>query len=457
MLRAEWVEKRKSFKNRSQMHLARKGIITEEMRYVAKREGLHPEFVRHEVAIGRMIIPANINHLHLEPMCIGMNSRVKVNANIGNSGLASNIPTEVEKARVAIQYGADTIMDLSTGEAIPETREAIIKESTVPVGTVPIYEAWKIAKGNVKELTVDLILDVIEEQARQGVSYMTIHAGILKEHLPYVQHRVMGIVSRGGAILAQWMSEHGKQNPLYEHFDAICEIFKKYDVSFSLGDALRPGCIEDATDEAQLAELKTLAELTEKAWRHDVQVMIEGPGHVPLHQVEFNMKIQQLWCREAPFYILGPLVLDVAPGYDHIGSAIGAAVAGSVGASMLCYITPKEHLGLPNVEDVKQGVIAYKIAAHAADIAKHWPGARDWDLAMSQARYAFDWNRQFELAMDPQTARAYHDETLPQEGYKTAKFCSMCGPEFCSYKISQKVQENMDPAEAIEQGSWISP
>ena len=457
MLRAEWVEKRKSFKNRSQMHLARKGIITEEMRYVAKREGLHPEFVRHEVAIGRMIIPANINHLHLEPMCIGMNSRVKVNANIGNSGLASDIPTEVEKARVAIQYGADTIMDLSTGEAIPETREAIIKESTVPVGTVPIYEAWKIAKGNVKELTVDLILDVIEEQARQGVSYMTIHAGILKEHLPYVQHRVMGIVSRGGAILAQWMSEHGKQNPLYEHFDAICEIFKKYDVSFSLGDALRPGCIEDATDEAQLAELKTLAELTEKAWRHDVQVMIEGPGHVPLHQVEFNMKIQQLWCREAPFYILGPLVLDVAPGYDHIGSAIGAAVAGSVGASMLCYITPKEHLGLPNVEDVKQGVIAYKIAAHAADIAKHWPGARDWDLAMSQARYAFDWNRQFELAMDPQTARAYHDETLPQEGYKTAKFCSMCGPEFCSYKISQKVQENMDPAEAIEQGSWISP
>ncbi len=457
MLRAEWVERRKNFRNRSQMHLARQGIVTEEMKYVAKREGLHPEFVRHEVAIGRMIIPANINHLHLEPMCIGMNSRVKVNANIGNSGLASDIPTEIQKARVAIQYGADTIMDLSTGDAIPETREAIIRESKVPVGTVPIYEAWKLAKGDIKNLTVDLILDVIEEQARQGVSYMTIHAGILREHLPYVQHRVMGIVSRGGAILAQWMTEHGKQNPLYEHFDAICEIFKRYDVSFSLGDALRPGCIEDATDDAQLAELKTLAELTERAWRHDVQVMIEGPGHVPLHQVEFNMRIQQLWCREAPFYILGPLVLDVAPGYDHIGSAIGGAVAGSVGASMLCYITPKEHLGLPDVEDVKQGVIAYKIAAHSADIAKHWPGARDWDLEMSRARYAFDWNRQFELSMDPETARAYHDETLPQDGYKTAKFCSMCGPEFCSYKISQKVQGKVDPAELIEEGNWVSP
>ncbi len=457
MLRAEWVERRKRFKNKSQMHLARQGIVTEEMEYVAKREGLHPEFVRREVALGRMIIPANVNHLHLEPMCIGMNSRVKVNANIGNSGLASDIPTEVEKAKVAISYGADTIMDLSTGEAIQETRKAIVEVSSVPVGTVPLYEAWKVAKGDIKQLTVDLILDVIEEQARQGISFMTIHAGILREHLSLVQHRVMGIVSRGGAILAQWMIEHDRQNPLYENFDRICEIFKKYDVSFSLGDALRPGCIEDATDDAQLAELKVLGELTERAWRHDVQVMVEGPGHVPLNQVEFNMRIQQLWCREAPFYILGPLVLDVAPGYDHIGSAIGGALAGSVGASMLCYITPKEHLGLPNVEDVKQGVIAYRIAAHAADVARHWPGARDWDLEMSKARYSFDWARQFELAMDPETARAYHDETLPQEGYKTAKFCSMCGPEFCSYRISQKVQEKAEPAELIAEGRWISP
>jgi phosphomethylpyrimidine synthase len=427
MLRAEWIEGRKKFKNKSQMHLARQGIITEEMRYVAKREGLHPEFVRQEVARGRMIIPANINHLHLEPMCIGINSRVKVNANIGNSGLASDIPTELEKLRVAIKYGADTVMDLSTGDAIRETREAIIRESTVPVGTVPIYEAFKRAKGQVKNMTVDLILDVIEEQAQQGVSYMTIHAGILREFLPMVQHRVMGIVSRGGAIIAQWMVEHGKQNPLYEHFDEICEIFKKYDVG----------------------------ELTERAWRHDVQVMVEGPGHVPLDQIEFNMKIQQKLCHEAPFYVLGPLVIDVAPGYDHIASAIGAALAGYYGAAMLCYVTPKEHLGLPNVEDVKQGVIAYKIAAHAADVAKRFPGARDWDLEMSKARFAFDWNRQFELAIDPETARAYHDETLPQEGYKTAKFCSMCGPEFCAYKISQHVSDKME--ELLQQENWMAP
>ena len=436
--RRPWIEGRKRFRNKTQMHLARQGIITEEMKYVAQREGLHPEFVRREVAMGRMIIPANINHTHLEPMAIGRNAKVKVNANIGNSSLASDIPTEVEKAKVAIKYGADTLMDLSTGEAIEETRKAILEVSTVPVGTVPIYEALKVA-GSIKNMTEDLILDVIEEQARQGVSYMTIHAGILREHLPLINHRVMGIVSRGGSIMAQWMVEHGKENPLYTNFDKICEIFKKYDVSFSLGDALRPGCIEDATDDAQLAELKVLGELTERAWRHDVQVMVEGPGHVPLNEVEFNMKIQQQWCHEAPFYVLGPLVLDVAPGYDHIGSAIGGALAGWKGASMLCYITPKEHLGLPDVEDVKQGVIAYKIAAHAADIAKNWPGARDWDLEMSKARFNFEWERQFELALDPETARAYHDEAHGGEGFKSAKFCSMCGAQFCAYRISQDV------------------
>ncbi len=454
MLRSEWVEKRSNLNNRSQMYLAIEGVITEEMHYVAKREGLHPEFVRQEVARGRMIIPANVNHLHLEPMCIGINSRVKVNANLGNSGLASDIPTEVEKVKVAIKYGADTVMDLSTGDAIRETREAIIKESTVPVGTVPIYEAFKIVKGNIKEMTVSLILDVIEEQARQGVSFMTVHSGVLREFIPMVQHRVMGIVSRGGAIMAQWMLEHGKQNPLYENFDKICEVFKKYDVSFSLGDGLRPGAIADASDNAQLSELKVLGELTEWAWKHNVQVMVEGPGHVPLDQIEFNMKLQQKLCHEAPFYVLGPLVTDVAAGYDHIASAIGAAVAGMHGAAMLCYVTPKEHLGLPNLEDVKQGLIAYKIAAHAADIAKNWPGAKNWDLEMSKARFAFDWKRQFELAIDPETARSYHDETLPQEGYKSAKFCSMCGPEFCAYKISQNVSEK---AEVLLEERWIAP
>lgn len=456
MLRAPWVEERQGLKNKSQMHLARKGIITKEMEYVAKRERLHPEFVRQEVARGRMIIPANINHLHLEPMCIGINSKVKVNANLGNSGLASDIPSELEKVRVAIKYGADTIMDLSTGDAIVETRQAVIAASTVPVGTVPIYEALRRAKGQVKNMTEELILEVIREQAKQGVSYMTIHAGVLREFLPLVQHRVMGIVSRGGAIMAQWMVEHGKQNPLYTHFDEICEIFKEYDVSFSLGDGLRPGAIADASDEAQLAELKVLGELTKRAWEHDVQVMVEGPGHVPMDQIEFNMKIQQKICSEAPFYVLGPLVIDVAPGYDHIASAIGAAMAGWYGASMLCYVTPKEHLGLPNAEDVKAGVIAYKIAAHAADVAKNWPGAREWDLEMSKARFAFDWKRQFELALDPETAQAYHDETLPQEGYKTAKFCSMCGPEFCAYKISQNVSSKMEELIASDK-NWLSP
>ncbi len=454
MNRASYTESRWKDQNRTQMYYARQGIITPEMEYVAKREGLIPEFVRQEVARGRMIIPANINHLNLEPMCIGIHSRVKVNANIGNSGLASDIEKEVEKLKVSIKYGADTVMDLSTGDAIKETRQAIIKNSPVPIGTVPVYEAYKRAGNKVENMTEDLILEVIEEQAKEGVSYMTIHAGVLKEFLPLVQHRVMGIVSRGGALMAQWMIYHGKQNPLYTNFDKICEIFKKYDVSFSLGDGLRPGAIADASDDAQLSELKVLGELTKKAWEHDVQVMIEGPGHVPLDQIEMNMEIEKEICHEAPFYVLGPLVIDVAPGYDHIASAIGAAIAGWKGASMLCYVTPKEHLGLPNLEDVKQGLIAYKIAAHAADVAKHFPGARDWDLEMSKARYAFDWNRQFELAIDPETARAYHDETLPQEGYKHAKFCSMCGPEFCSYKISQKVQASF---EELSDKAWIAP
>jgi phosphomethylpyrimidine synthase len=453
-MREDW-SLRSNWTNKTQMHLARQGIISEEMRYVAKVEGLHPEFVRQEVARGRMIIPANINHRHLRPMCIGINSKVKVNANIGNSKLASDIPQEIEKAKISIKYGADTIMDLSTGEAIKETREAIINAVDVPVGTVPIYEAFKIAKNRIKDITEDLILGVIEEQARQGVSYMTIHAGVLKEFIPLTTHRVMGIVSRGGALMSQWMLEHGKQNPLYTNFDKICEIFKKYDVSFSLGDGLRPGAIADASDEAQLSELMVLGELTKKAWEHDVQVMVEGPGHVPMNQIEFNMKIQQKYCHEAPFYVLGPLVIDVAPGYDHIASAIGAAMAGWYGAAMLCYVTPKEHLGLPNLEDVKQGLIAYKIAAHAADVAKGLPGAREWDLEMSKARYAFDWNRQFELAIDPETARAYHDETLPQEGYKTAKFCSMCGPEFCSYRISQNVKTDFE--EQLAEGTWQTP
>lgn len=436
----KYVVPRSATYGKTQMDYAREGIITPEIEYVAKRENLPVELIRDEVARGRMIIPANINHYRLEPMAIGIAAKCKVNANIGNSAITSDIEGELEKLRVALKYGADTVMDLSTGGNIDEIREAIIANSPVPVGTVPIYQALQEVR-SIEKLTEQDILDMIEHQAQQGVDYMTIHSGVLREFLPLVNHRLMGIVSRGGSIMAEWMTVHGKQNPLYTNFDKICEIFKKYDVSFSLGDGLRPGCINDASDEAQFAELKVLGELTKKAWEHGVQVMIEGPGHVPMDQIEMNIKKEMELCYEAPFYVLGPLVTDIAPGYDHIASAIGAAMAGWYGASMLCYVTPKEHLGLPNAEDVKQGLIAYKIAAHAADLARHRPGAKEWDDAMSKARYEFDWEKQFELAIDPETARKYHDETLPQEGYKSAKFCSMCGPSFCAYRISQGVQE----------------
>jgi phosphomethylpyrimidine synthase len=438
-MRTEWVAKRKDDPIRTQMHYARKGIITEEMHYVAKREGLPPELIRSEVARGRMIIPANIHHTNLEPMAIGVASKCKINANIGNSAVTSNIAEELEKLRYAVKYGADTVMDLSTGGDIPAIRKAIISASPVPVGTVPIYEALSRVR-RVEDLSKQVMLEVIEEQAEQGVDYMTIHAGVLVQYIPLTSRRITGIVSRGGSILAEWMVKNHKQNMLYECFEEICKIFQKHDVSFSLGDGLRPGCIADASDEAQFAELKTLGELTQKAWEYDVQVMIEGPGHIPMDQIEMQVLKEKELCYEAPFYTLGPLVTDIAPGYDHITSAIGAAMIGWYGASMLCYVTPKEHLGLPNREDVKAGIIAYKIAAHAADIARRRPGARDRDDELSRARYAFDWSRQFELSLDPETARAMHDETLPEEGFKEAHFCSMCGPKFCSMNISAKVE-----------------
>lgn len=444
-MRSEWVARRRGQANVTQMHFARQGVITEEMEYVAQRENLPPELIRSEVARGRMIIPANINHTNLEPMCIGIASRCKVNANIGASPTSSGLAEELEKLKLAIKYGADTVMDLSTGGGdLDEIRTAIIQASPVPIGTVPVYQALESVHGNVEKLSAEDILHIIEKQAQQGVDYMTIHAGILIEYLPLVRHRLTGIVSRGGGILARWMLAHHKQNPLYTHFRDIIEIFKKYDVSFSLGDSLRPGCLHDASDEAQLAELKTLGQLTRMAWEHDVQVMVEGPGHVPMDQIEFNVRKQMEECDEAPFYVLGPLVTDIAAGYDHISSAIGAALAGWYGAAMLCYVTPKEHLGLPNAEDVRNGLIAYKIAAHAADIARHRPGARDRDDEMSRARYNFDWNRQFELSLDPERAREYHDETLPADIYKTAEFCSMCGPKFCP------MQTKMD-AEALSE------
>jgi phosphomethylpyrimidine synthase len=416
----------------TQLFHARAGTITPEMETVAKREQLTPELVRDEVARGRLIIPANVNHLgkRLEAMGIGTVAKVKVNANIGSSPGQSGIEGEVEKLHTSVRWGADTAMDLSTGRDIDDTRQAIIDVSTIPIGTVPIYQAIQKVD-RIEDLSIDVLLEEIEHQAQQGVDYMTVHAGIRLEHLPHVAHRTTGIVSRGGGILAAWMVAHRAENPLYEHFDAVCEVAARYDVSLSLGDSLRPGCLADASDAAQFAELKTLGELTERAWEYDVQVMVEGPGHVPMDQLEDNVRKQQEWCHEAPFYTLGPLVIDVAPGYDHITSAIGAAMVGWYGASMLCYVTPKEHLGLPNAEDVKQGLIAYKIAAHAADVARHRPGARDWDDELSRARFAFDWNRQFELALDPETARAYHDETLPHDYYKTAEFCTMCGPKYC--------------------------
>ena len=399
-MRTEWVRQRLHDPVRTQMRYARRGLITEEMRYVARRENLAPELVRDEVARGRMIIPANIRHTNLEPMCIGVASLCKINSNIGNSAVTSDVEGELEKLRYSVKYGADTVMDLSTGGDIANIRRHIIAASPVPIGTVPIYEALTRVR-RVADLTPQLMLEVIEEQAEQGVDYMTIHAGVLIQYVPLAVKRITGIVSRGGSILAEWMVKNHKQNMLYEHFGEICRIFQKYDVSFSLGDGLRPGSIADASDEAQFAELETLGELTRKAWEYDVQVMIEGPGHIPMDQIEMQVVKERQICHEAPFYTLGPLVTDIAPGYDHITSAIGAAMIGWHGASMLCYVTPKEHLGLPNKEDVKAGLIAYKIAAHAADVARHRPGARDRDDALSRARYQFDWNRQFELSLDP--------------------------------------------------------
>lgn len=430
-----------SGRNVTQMHYARKGLITPEMKYIAVRERCSAEYVRDEVACGRAIIPANINHTESEPMIIGRNFLVKINANIGNSAVSSSIAEEVEKMTWAIRWGGDTVMDLSTGQNIHETREWIIRNSPVPIGTVPIYQALEKVDGKAEELTWELYRDTLIEQAEQGVDYFTIHAGVLLRYVPLTAKRLTGIVSRGGSIMAKWCLAHHKENFLYTHFEDICEIMKCYDVSFSLGDGLRPGSIADANDEAQFGELETLGELTKIAWKHDVQTMIEGPGHVPMHQIRENMDKQLKICQEAPFYTLGPLTTDIAPGYDHITSGIGAAMIGWFGTAMLCYVTPKEHLGLPNKQDVKDGIIAYKIAAHAADLAKGHPGAQDWDNALSKARFEFRWRDQFNLSLDPQTAEKYHDETLPAEGAKTAHFCSMCGPNFCSMKITQDVRD----------------
>ena len=427
--------------NVSQMHYARRGDVTPEMEFVALREGLDPTFVRDEIARGRAIIPANVNHPEIEPMIIGRNFLVKINANIGNSAITSSIEEEVEKMTWATKWGADTVMDLSTGKNIHETREWILRNSPVPIGTVPIYQALEKVNGKAEELTWELYRDTLVEQAEQGVDYFTIHAGVLLRYVPLTASRVTGIVSRGGSIMAKWCLSHHKENFLYTHFEEICELMKEYDVSFSLGDGLRPGCTADANDAAQFGELETLGELTKIAWKHDVQVMIEGPGHVPMHLIKENMDKQLEICHEAPFYTLGPLVTDIAPGYDHITSAIGAAMIGWFGTAMLCYVTPKEHLGLPNKKDVKDGVITYKIAAHAADLAKGHPTARHWDDVLSKARFEFRWEDQFDLALDPETAREFHDETLPAPGAKVAHFCSMCGPHFCSMKITQEVRE----------------
>ncbi len=431
----------KSGANVTQMHYARKGMITPEMEYIAVRENCAPEFVRDEVARGRAIIPANINHPESEPMIIGRNFLVKINANIGNSAISSSIAEEVEKMTWSIRWGGDTVMDLSTGKNIHETREWILRNSPVPIGTVPIYQALEKVNGKAEDLTWEIYRDTLIEQAEQGVDYFTVHAGVLLRYIPLTAKRTTGIVSRGGSIMAKWCLAHHKVSFLYTHFEEICEIMKQYDVSFSLGDGLRPGSIADANDEAQFGELETLGELTKIAWKHDVQVMIEGPGHVPMHQIKENMEKQLTICHEAPFYTLGPLTTDVAPGYDHITSAIGAAMIGWFGTAMLCYVTPKEHLGLPNKKDVKDGIIAYKIAAHAADLAKGHPGVNLWDNALSKARFEFRWKDQFHLSLDPETAQEFHDETLPSEGAKVAHFCSMCGPHFCSMKITQDVRE----------------
>ena len=442
-LRQPWIEKRQARgdTNFSQMHYARRGELTEEMRYVALREGVTTDFVRDEVARGRAIIPANIKHPEAEPMIIGRNFLVKINANIGNSAVSSSIGEEVDKLRWSVRWGADTVMDLSTGKDIHETREWIVRNSPVPIGTVPIYQALEKVKGKAEDLNIEIFLETLREQAEQGVDYFTIHAGVLLRYVPLTAKRVTGIVSRGGSIMAKWCLSHHQENFLYTHFEEICALMKEYDVSFSLGDGLRPGCIADANDEAQFAELETLGELTQIAWKHDVQVMIEGPGHVPIHKIKENVDRQLAVCHEAPFYTLGPLVTDIAPGYDHITSAIGAAMIGWYGTAMLCYVTPKEHLGLPDRKDVKDGVIAYKIAAHAADLAKGHPGAQLRDDALSRARFEFRWEDQFNLSLDPETAREFHDETLPAPAAKGAHFCSMCGPHFCSMKITQDVRD----------------
>ena len=482
------VRRARSGTNVTQMHYARRGIITPEMEFIALRENqrrecvadlannelldrqhsgqsfgaviqewITPEFVRDEVARGRAIIPANINHPETEPMIIGRNFLVKINANIGNSALGSSIQDEVEKMTWAIRWGGDTVMDLSTGKNIHETREWIIRNSPVPIGTVPIYQALEKVDGKAEELTWEIFRDTLIEQAEQGVDYFTIHAGVRLPFIPMTAKRMTGIVSRGGSIMAKWCLAHHQESFLYTHFEDICEIMKAYDVSFSLGDGLRPGSIYDANDEAQFSELKTLGELTEIAWKHDVQVMIEGPGHVPMHLIRENMDLQLKYCHEAPFYTLGPLTTDIAPGYDHITSAIGAAMIGWYGTAMLCYVTPKEHLGLPDKDDVKDGIIAYKIAAHAADLAKGHPGAQVRDNALSKARFEFRWNDQFNLSLDPDKAREFHDETLPQEGAKLAHFCSMCGPNFCSMKITQDVrdyaaQQGISETEVLQEG-----
>ena len=425
----------------TQMRYAREGIVTPEMEFIGIREGIDPEYVRQEIARGRAIIPSNINHPESEPMIIGRNFLVKVNANIGNSAITSSIEEEVEKMLWATKWGADTVMDLSTGRDIHTTREWILRNSPVPIGTVPIYQALEKVGDDPSELTWELYRDTLIEQAEQGVDYFTIHAGVLLRYVPMTANRITGIVSRGGSIMAGWCLAHHEENFLYTHFEEICEIMRTYDISFSLGDGLRPGCIADANDEAQFSELKTLGELTKFAWEHDVQVMIEGPGHVPMHKIKENMDLQLEVCHEAPFYTLGPLVTDIAPAYDHITSGIGAAMIGMYGTAMLCYVTPKEHLGLPHREDVKTGVITYKIAAHAADVAKGHPMAQQWDDALSKARFEFRWDDQFNLALDPDTARDYHDETLPAQGAKVAHFCSMCGPKFCAMKITQDVRE----------------
>jgi phosphomethylpyrimidine synthase len=453
-LRREWIAEREPL---TQLAHARAGTITEEMRYVALREGMDPEFVRSEVARGRAVIPANRRHPESEPMIIGKKFLVKVNANIGNSAVTSSIEEEVEKLVWATRWGADTVMDLSTGRNIHETREWILRNSPVPIGTVPLYQALEKVKGDPTELSWEVYRDTVIEQCEQGVDYMTVHAGVLLRYVPLTARRITGIVSRGGSIMAAWCLAHHQESFLYTHFAELCEILRSYDVTFSLGDGLRPGCIADANDAAQFAELRTLGELTRVAWEHDVQVMIEGPGHVPMHKIAENVRLEEELCGEAPFYTLGPLATDVAPAYDHITSAIGAAQIGWLGTAMLCYVTPKEHLGLPDRDDVKTGVITYKIAAHAADLAKGHPGAQAWDDTLSKARFEFRWEDQFNLSLDPDTARSFHDQTLPAEPAKTAHFCSMCGPKFCSMRITADIrayaeEKGLTSAEAIEAG-----